>query len=69
MDANKIKQALSAVHLSEKSSSNIGGLPRARAAEDAIRAHRLTLAETGALLNALHVKRTEVNVQWGDDNV
>ncbi len=69
MDANKIKHALRAVHLSEKSSSNIDGLPRARATEDAIRAHRLTLAETGVLLNALHVKRTEVNVQWGDDKV
>ncbi len=68
MDANKIKQALGAVHLSERSSSNVDGLPRTRAAEDAIRAYKLTLAETGVLLNALRVKRTEVNVQWGDDN-
>lgn len=55
MNADKIKRALSEVHLTERSSERPDGVDRETAAAAAAKAHGLTADETEVLFNALHV--------------
>lgn len=60
VNRNKIQEALSYVHYWEKN-----GETRAQAARDAVRLGRLNNDETDILLNALHVKRSEIRENPG----
>lgn len=60
-----ITAALTLVHKLEKTSSNPNGMKRAAAVDEMLRTGpKLEHAELEILLNALHVRREELTVQW-----
>jgi hypothetical protein len=67
INKNAIHAALTLVHKTERTSEKPNGLPRARAVDEVLRTGPvLTHTEVDILLNALHVSRTELSVQWSE---
>jgi hypothetical protein len=65
MNANNIKAALTLVHQNERCSERPDAMTRVQAVEHMIKTGpKLEHAELDILLDTLHVKRSELSVQW-----